>query len=136
MITLTKEEAQQVLDALVFATPSEFSPAEVYKDSVVLLQNRLEQPDSKAHLQFSGPMHVVCKCEKCKAQPEPEPVMLMDAPLLLNGQPLYTAPPQRKWQGLTDEEIKKEQHHIDWTNAHTYAKFARAIEAKLKEKNA
>ncbi len=43
--------------------------------------------------------------------------------------------PQREWQGLTDEEIKKEQHHIDWTNAHTYAKFARAIEAKLKEKN-
>ena len=27
---------------------------------------------------------------------EPEPVMLMDAPLLLNGQPLYTAPPQRE----------------------------------------
>jgi len=48
---------------------------------------------------------------------------------------LYTAPPQRKWQGLTDEEIKKEQHHIDWTNVYTYAKFARAIEAKLKEKN-
>jgi len=43
---------------------------------------------------------------------------------------------KREWQGLTDEEIKKEQHHIDWTNAHTYAKFARAIEAKLKEKNA
>jgi len=49
--------------------------------------------------------------------------------------PLYAAPPQREWQGLTDEEIKKEQHHIDWTNAHTYSKFARAIEAKLKEKN-
>ena len=44
-------------------------------------------------------------------------------------------PPQREWVGLTDEEIKKEQHHIDWTNVHTYAKFARAIEAKLKEKN-
>jgi len=41
----------------------------------------------------------------------------------------------RKWVGLTDEEIKKEQHHIDWTNRHTYAKFARAIEAKLREKN-
>jgi hypothetical protein len=40
-----------------------------------------------------------------------------------------------KWVGLTDEEIKKEQYHIDWTSAHTYAKFARAIEAKLKEKN-
>jgi hypothetical protein len=45
------------------------------------------------------------------------------------------APPQRKWQGLTDEEIKKLHHVIDWTNAHTYVNFARAIEAKLKEKN-
>ncbi len=42
---------------------------------------------------------------------------------------------RREWVGLTDEEIKKEQYHIDWTSAHTYAKFARAIEAKLKEKN-
>jgi len=41
----------------------------------------------------------------------------------------------RKWQGLTDEEIKKLHHIIDWTNAHTYVNFARAIEAKLKEKN-
>jgi hypothetical protein len=41
MITLTREEAQQVLDALVFATPSGYGPTEVYKDSIVLLQNRL-----------------------------------------------------------------------------------------------
>jgi hypothetical protein len=40
-ITLTREEAQQVLDALVFATPSGYGPTEVYKDSIVLLQNRL-----------------------------------------------------------------------------------------------
>ena len=51
--------------------------------------------------------------------------------------PLYTTPPQRTWVGLTDEEIDKawrscdytvpwEQHRID---------LARAIEAKLKEKN-
>ena len=49
--------------------------------------------------------------------------------------PANSAPPQREWQGLTDKEINKEQHLIDWTNVHTYAKFARAIEAKLKEKN-
>ena len=42
---------------------------------------------------------------------------------------------QREWQGLTDEEIKKLHHIIDWTNAHTYVNFARAIEAKLKDKN-
>jgi hypothetical protein len=43
---------------------------------------------------------------------------------------LYTAPPQREWQGLTDEEIDRA---LETTlGLHT---FARAIEAKLKEKN-
>jgi hypothetical protein len=40
-VTLTREEAQQVLDALVFATPSGYGSTEVYRDSIVLLQNRL-----------------------------------------------------------------------------------------------
>lgn len=41
----------------------------------------------------------------------------------------------RKWQGLTDEEIIKLQHLIDWTAHWSTQKFAHAIEAKLKEKN-
>jgi hypothetical protein len=48
-------------------------------------------------------------------------------------QPLYTAAPQREWQGLTDEEVKSA------ASLGIYEKllieFARAIEAKLKEKN-
>jgi hypothetical protein len=41
---------------------------------------------------------------------------------------LYTAPPQREWQGLTDEEIE---------NCFEMSMFGtcRAIEAKLREKN-
>ena len=44
--------------------------------------------------------------------------------------PLYTTPPaaQRQWVGLTDEEIAK-------LDCYDHLKFARAIEAKLKEKN-
>jgi hypothetical protein len=42
---------------------------------------------------------------------------------------------QRTWVGLTDEEISKLQHLIDWTAHWSYGTFARAIEAKLKEKN-
>lgn len=51
-------------------------------------------------------------------------------------QPLYTAPPQRKWQGLTDEEILEEyrQSYGDEGNL-TDIYFAHAIEAKLREKN-
>jgi hypothetical protein len=43
---------------------------------------------------------------------------------------LYTAP-QRTWVGLTNEEISA----IDWKSNETLHDFARAIEAKLKEKN-
>ena len=40
-----------------------------------------------------------------------------------------------QWQGLTDEEINSVRHNRDWTAHWTDATFARAIEAKLKEKN-
>jgi hypothetical protein len=46
--------------------------------------------------------------------------------------PLYTTPQQRTWVGLTDEEIAEA---IPLEAARPLAKFARAIEAKLKEKN-
>jgi len=44
--------------------------------------------------------------------------------------PLYTAPQQRPWVGLTDEEISATSKGHIVRNT-----FARAIEAKLKEKN-
>jgi len=42
---------------------------------------------------------------------------------------------QREWVGLTEEEINSVCHKRDWTAPWTDATFARAIEAKLKEKN-
>jgi len=51
--------------------------------------------------------------------------------------PLYTTPPQRTWVGLTDEEILVKCEAVpdyDIGN-HDLIQFARAIEAKLKEKN-
>jgi hypothetical protein len=53
-----------------------------------------------------------------------------------NDIPLYTAPPKKEWVGLTDEEILEEyrQSYGDDGNL-TDVYFARAIEAKLKEKN-
>jgi len=49
-----------------------------------------------------------------------------------NARRLYTAPPPRKWVGLTDEEM-----HECWGDPLTPLgmKHARMIEAKLKEKN-
>ena len=48
--------------------------------------------------------------------------------------PLYTAPP-KQWQGLTDQEINSVCYKRDWTAPWTSTTFARAIEAKLREKN-
>ena len=55
------------------------------------------------------------------------------------GTMLYTAPPQREWQGLTenekellwDEAVDGKEHFCS-----QYGDFADAIEAKLKQKNA
>ena len=44
------------------------------------------------------------------------------------GDKLYTTPPKRTWVGLTDED------EIPWDGVDAKS-FARAIEAKLKEKN-
>ena len=96
--------------------------------------------------------------EEALAQPEQEPVawaMLMpvegdfidaitpDEHARVEGEykhPLYTTPPQRTWVGLTDEEraVIVEAHTTDdhgydiWCDGDG---VARAIEAKLKEKN-
>jgi hypothetical protein len=50
---------------------------------------------------------------------------------LPHGTKLYTAPPQRDWLGLTDDEIRD----IHWSQPMDEYGYARAIEAKLKEKN-
>jgi hypothetical protein len=49
------------------------------------------------------------------------------------GDRLYAAPKQ--WVGLTDEEINSVCYKRDWTAPWTNTTFARAIEAKLREKN-
>jgi hypothetical protein len=72
-----------------------------------------------------------------KAQPEPEPVAWMQNdmehfslwPDEWHVVPLYTAPPQREWQGLTDEE----KNEITWGK--TVYEILDLAEAKLKEKN-
>jgi len=48
---------------------------------------------------------------------------------------LYTTPPQRTWVWLTDEDIG--DAYVAWDDADgaSFADFARAIEAKLKQKN-
>jgi hypothetical protein len=48
---------------------------------------------------------------------------------------LHDGKKKRTWVGLTDEEINSVRYKRDWTAPWTDTTFARAIEAKLKEKN-
>jgi hypothetical protein len=139
-ITLTREEAQQVLDAFVNWD------ARGRLRLIETLRARLAQPEQRTgDCLLAG----VCAAEGHriqKTQPEPEPVawlhsftgygwQVVPEKLYPTDQPLYTAPPQREWQGLTDEEIHKAAAAtVEGERMLPYS-FARAIEAKLKEKN-
>ena len=51
-------------------------------------------------------------------------------------EPLYTVPPQREWQGLTDEEAKREfEKHNCVISADLAGILARAIEQASRRKN-
>jgi hypothetical protein len=49
------------------------------------------------------------------------------------GAKLYAAP--REWVGLTEDEINKLRHLVDWTAEWSHGRFAYEIEQTLKEKN-
>jgi hypothetical protein len=86
------------------------------------------------------------------AQPEPKPVawivhedgvrgLRWSHPRsgMLKVEPLYASPPQREWQGLTENEIKHLWYEACQTNLELTSQLivhlARNIEAKLKERN-
>jgi hypothetical protein len=186
-ITLTREESQQVLDAL---TNSLALGAVRYEKAIETLRARLSAPEpvsiayklepvawmyaleygktvanKKVSLHQLNYPFGVCGADYLASnddgisyvrqtplyttppQPEPEPVAWMnegdigktDWKVWAHGKPtatipLYTAPPQREWQGLTDEEIMSLLSGAvrlppGWSDT------VQAIEAKLKEKN-
>lgn len=64
------------------------------------------------------------------AQPEPEPVAWMHDSHVGFNVPLYTAPPQREWQDLTDDESDE-----IWGECLGVFDCLRMTQAKLKGKN-
>jgi len=138
-ITLTREEAQQVLDDLEALTAyiQGIDKGIVLKiQSIETLRARLSAPEPPCK---TGSQCIGGKCPQCVVS-EPESVAVMktnaipianleDSPLL------YPAPPQREWQGLTDEDVYFCTNHINRDVRGWAIDFARAIEAKLREKN-
>ena len=113
MITLTREEAQQVLDAL--RGDSMYAARQARET----LRARLAQPELEPDKYL-----MEIECTKCGAKE--------DGILTVN------VPPQREWQGLTDEEMFDCLAQTDGEAKRLplgFKWFAEAIEAKLKEKN-
>ena len=120
----------QVQEMLALAQPEQYPQIAISPEIVGYVAPQLK---------IEGSRHVICQCDKCKAQPEQEPVgqLLEDAfgrgQVMWFNKPkdesmLYTTPPQRTWVRLTDEE----QQNIS-LEVPIDAVFI--TEAKLKEKN-
>jgi len=130
-----RELMQQALEALETCSEDEwyndddFGMAQVYDEekiteAITALRERLAQPEQEpvAWISKHGVVYPL------DAKDEVHPINDI--------QPLYTTPPRREWVGLTDEEIKAMPQ---WFPSHETAAampLIRAIEAKLKEKNA
>ena len=127
-----------------------------------LLQQALDTLKAdKDHASYeSGVLSTCAAIEERLAQPEPDPVaygfqntavtgsnrwMMLKEEVPTDDQydgqlwtPLYTAPPKKEWVWLTDDEIFKALNGVDISAVRVppgFDLFARAIEAKLKEKN-
>ena len=129
-ITLTREEAQQVLDALnscgedwiadgEWETQVDDYDHELVAKALETLRARLSAPEPEP----------VAWLKKDRSSIE---VSIMSAEYMKNAgfEPLYTAPPQREWQSLTDEE----RTYLAW-ESNNGPHCVAMTEAKLKEKN-
>ena len=112
-----------------------------------MLRQALAQPEQaeydKLTVKFGERAKEYLEAAKKSWQPEQEPVAYMGSAGLGYDKnkylsiPLYTAPPKREWVGLTDETLDDVYFCVEGgtTPLETWREQARAIEAKLKEKN-
>jgi len=124
---------------------------QVYKDHGDLLtiayQSGYHDGKKAAQVKVEGSLHVVCQCDKCKAQPAQEPVAWVTKRNVIvdalweeeitfsefddGGDPVYYTPQQRPWAGLTHDE-RYECVHGESVDAWD---IAEAVETRLKWKN-
>jgi hypothetical protein len=153
MITLTREEAHGLLAAL-----EELNRLNIGKDAISLpaeIDTAMEILEARLNEPTCPPCNENCNegrdCPARKAQPEPAETnerlrIGQHAMIWYDGQgnvimkadgsgtkviPPHPAFAQREWHGLTDEEL-----NLIYAEPQTHSgQYARAIEAKLKEKN-
>jgi len=148
------EVLKQALDALEtevsidWTNNDEFNAsAEKMHDAITSLQQAIAQLESKEPVAW---MHIMDNTEGIKANgagivsitqkrkhPFGKAGIDFSKSYPVTSTPLYTHPPQRTWMGLTDEEIRERWFAAEPTPDGRSASYnyARAIEAKLKQKN-
>ena len=114
-ITLTREEAQQVHDALL---NFEGDISDAMFAALTTLRARLAQPEPEPVAWFS------------KRPDNTLAIKIVGKPTEGDWEPLYTAPPHREWQSLTHEEKME-----ILTRSITAPSRIDVAEAMLKEKN-
>lgn len=72
----------------------------------------------------------------CKLPDNKISIKIVGKPTEGNWEPLYTTPQKKEWVGLTDNEYESTAEKYVTNCYFNTLKYARAIEAKLKEKNA
>ena len=131
-----RELMQQALDALVEIHPGNMTPMaeESWNKAIEALRARLAQPEPEPVAWTY--QHEDTGLTMCVLTQQVEPGFEKNNPRWQKSTPLYTAPPQREWQGLTDEEITwlwslAVEAKLENMPRH----FARMVEENLKEKN-
>jgi hypothetical protein len=124
---MSREAMQMALEALE-SDPISHAGLVSRKQAITALRQALEEKQEPVAWMF---VNEDGECEQIEYGP------VFDDPGVT---PLYTSPPKRQWVGLTDEEIQDLGYlseKFDASNSEWFDRwgFARAIEAKLKEKN-
>ncbi len=150
-ITLTREEAQQVLEHLDDLADAQQWEIDMHATQYGEGYKPHRMKHMKQQLANTNKTIETLRARLAQPEPEPEPVAWMHNfidDVIIKNRPtditcnagrwtaLYTAPPPREWVGLTDEEYEAMAEHYVTNCYFDTLKYARAIEAKLKEKNA
>lgn len=146
---MTKDETLKLaLDALGTVRPWEVADYDPLEKAITALRQALEQEpwDTSDMAHRAGGLSMgqepvyafrrkglddFCTCDKRRYDE------LASKPDLFEVAVFYAAPPKREWVELTDDEIAESAERMEAIDPTDYfwRDFARAIEAKLKEKN-
>jgi len=134
MITLTREEAQQVLYIM---ESTHFAVADNVHHSVVMehvaaietLRARLSAPEPEP-LEYWNAVESWVKLDEVRQHFDSVSCGTIYKNPGEGRSPLYTAPPQREWRGLSTAEVK-----ALWNVTKKPTEFADLLQAKLREKN-